>query len=92
MSLEKVDSPDPKESKGWKKLSVSQGIRRASQMYVQNLSIYEKNNLLIKPTAHLKSFKKSMNSLAAPYSGGNTSMQDRIVKKSLKMIRPKNWY
>lgn len=37
-----------------RKLSVRQEIRRQSNMYVQNLSIYERNQLLIKPNAQLK--------------------------------------
>ena len=37
-----------------RKLSVRQEIRRQSNMYLNNLSIYERNQLLIKPNAHLK--------------------------------------
>lgn len=41
-------------SKQERKLSVRHEIRRQSNMYLHNLSIYERNQLLIKPKAHMK--------------------------------------
>lgn len=41
-----------------RKLSVRQEIRRQSNMYVQNLSVYERNQLLIKPNAQLKKVRE----------------------------------
>lgn len=35
-------------------LSVRQEIKRQSRMYIQNLSVFERNRLLTKPKSHMK--------------------------------------
>ena len=89
----------PKATQQTAKMSIHDEIKRQSTVFVTKLSLAEKSKLLTRPYQHLEAVKMSVRSdkssiLSGSMGGENAkiidqrSMQESIVRGSLKMIVP----